>query len=180
MNRCFFLAYVLLALGAGRAAAQGPDYNFARDADFSKYKTYTWVTIESAQHLDDLTADQVMGTLETELAKKGLTQSKSDKSDLYIGYQIASGSAKQLNHYDIGSEYDPPAAGTAKTEEDAATIVHSGSLVLYMFDGARKQLVWWSVLPNVVDADASPEKKQKHLDKAVAKLLKDYPPQKKL
>jgi hypothetical protein len=179
MNRFVLLAYVLLALGAGRAAAQGPDYGFARDADFSKYKTYKWVSIESAQYLDDLTADQLMGTLEAELAKKGLTQSKSDKADLYIGYQIASGSAKQLNHYDIGSEYDPPAAGTAKTEEDAATIVHSGPLVLYMYDVARKQLVWWSVLSNAIDADAAPEKKQKHLDKAIAKLLKDYPPQKK-
>jgi hypothetical protein len=48
-----------------------------------------------------------------------------------------------------------------------------------MFDAARNQLVWWSVLPNVIAADAEPDKKQKHMDKAIAKLLKDYPPQKK-
>ncbi|HKI11178.1 MAG TPA: DUF4136 domain-containing protein [Candidatus Acidoferrum sp.] len=179
MKKCFFLACALLALGVGRVAAQGPTYGFARDADFSKYKTYKWVSIESAQYLDELTADQVLGTLETELAKKGLTQSKSDKADLYIGYQIAGGSVKQLNHYDIGSQYEPPAAATAETAGDAAITVHSGPLVLYMYDAAKKQLVWWSVLPNAIDANADPDKKQKHLDKAIAKLLKDYPPQKK-
>jgi len=45
--------------------------------------------------------DQLMGTLEMELAKKGLTKSPSDKVDLYIGYQIARANEKQLNHYDM-------------------------------------------------------------------------------
>jgi hypothetical protein len=163
----------------GRVAAQGPNYGFARDADFSKYKTYKWVSIESTQYLDELTANQVMGTIEVELGKKGLKTSPSDKADLYIGYQIASGNERQLNHYDIGSQYEPPAAATEETAGDAATTVHSGPLVLYMYDSAKKQLVWWSALPNAVDANAYPDKKQKHLDKAIAKLLKDYPPQKK-
>lgn len=179
MNKYFLLAYVLLALGVGRVAAQGPNYGFARDADFSKYKTYKWVSIESAQHLDELTADQVMGTLEAELAKKGLTKSSSDKADLYIGYQIASGNEKQLNHYDIGAPYGPVAGAATGTQGETATTVHSGPLVLYIFDSARNQLVWWGVLFNAIDADANPDKKQKHLDKAIAKLLKDYRPQKK-
>ena len=179
MKKYFLLAYVLFALGVGRVAGQGQNYGFARDADFSKYKTYKWVSIESAQRLDELTANQVMGTIEVELAKKGLTQSKSDKADLYIGYQIASDNEKQLNHYDIGSEYEPPASANAETAGEVAITVHSGPLVLYMYDLAKKQLVWWSVLPNAIDANAYPDKKQKHLDKAVAKLLKDYPPQKK-
>jgi len=179
MNKYFLLAYVLLTLGVGRVAAQGQNYGFARDADFSKYKTYKWVSIESAQRLDELTADQVMGTIEVELAKKGLKTSPSDSADLYVGFQIASGNEKQLDHYDIGSQYEPPAGATADSAGDAASTVHSGPLVLYMYDAAKKQLVWWSALPNAIDANAYPDKKQKHLDKAVAKLLKDYPPQKK-
>lgn len=179
MNKYFLLVYVLLALGAGRVAAQGQNYGFARDADFSKYKTYKWVSIESAQHLDELTADQVMGTIEVELGKKGLKMSPSDKADLYIGFQITSGNEKQLDHYDIGSEYIPPAGANADSAGGAAATVHSGPLVLYMYDAAKKRLVWWSALPNAIDASASPEKKQRHLDKAIAKLLKDYPPQKK-
>ena len=179
MNKYFLLAYVLLALGVGRVAAQGPNYGFARDADFSKYKTYKWVSIESAQHLDELTADQLIGTLGVELAKKGLTRSSSDKADLYIGYQIASDNEKQLNHYDIGAAYGSAAGASTGTAGETTTTVHSGHLLLYIYDSARNQLVWWAVLPNAIDADANPDKKQKHLDKAIVKLLKDYPPQKK-
>ncbi len=179
MKKYFLLAYVLLALAVGPVAAQNPNYGFASDANFSKYKTYKWVSIECAQYLDDLTADQLIGTLNVELAKKGLTKSPSDKADLYIGYQITSGDLKQLNHYDIGAPYEPPAGATAETAGDTATTVHSGHLVLYIFDAAKNRLVWWGVLPNAIDADANPDKKQKHMDKAVEKLLRDYPPQKK-
>jgi hypothetical protein len=173
------LACVLLALGVGRVAAQSPNYNFDSNADFSKYKSYKWVSIESAQHLDELTADQLIGTLDVELAKKGLRKSPSDKADLYIGYQIARGNPKQLDHDEIGAPYEPPAGATTGTAGETSTTVHSGPLVLYMFDAARNQLVWWSVLPDAIDADAEPDKKQKHMDKAIARLLKDYPPRKK-
>jgi hypothetical protein len=179
MNKYFFLAYLLLALGVGRVAAQNPTFGFDRDADFSKYKTYKWVSVESAQYLDELTAGQLIGTLNVALAKKGLTKSPADKVDLYIGYQIASGDLKHLNHLDTGTEYRPPAEASSETPGDAATIVHSGPLVVYMFDSANKRLVWWGVLLNAIDAGAAPEKKQKHLDSAIEKLLRDYPPQKK-
>jgi len=179
MKKYFLLVYLLLALGVGRVAAQNPNFSFDRSADFSKYKTYKWVSIESAQYLDELTAGQLIGTLNVALAQKGLTKSPSDKPDLYIGYQIATGDLKHLNHLDIGTEYAPPAEATPETPGEAATTVHSGPFVLYMFDSANKRLVWWGVLPNAIDANAAPEKKQKHLDKSIEKLLNDYPPQKK-
>ena len=179
MKKYLLLAYVLLVLGVGRVAAQSPSYSFDRNADFSKYKTYKWVSIESAQHLDELTADQLIGTLDVELAKRGLRKSPSGKADLYIGYQIARGNAKQLDHYAIGAPYEPPAEATTGTAGETASTVHSAPLLVYMFDSARNQLVWWSVLTNAIAADANPDKKQKQMDKAIAKLFRDYPPHKK-
>ena len=179
MNKCILFAFVLLTLGVGRLPAQSPNFNFARDVDFSKYKTYEWVSIASGQYLDDLTADQLAGTLDVELAKKGLKTSLSEKADLYIGYQIVRVNKKQLEHYEIGEAYQPPAGATTGTPGQAASAVHSGPLVLYMFDAATNKLVWWGALPKAIDADAEPDKKQKHMDAAIAKLLRDYPPQKK-
>ena len=179
MNKYFFLAYMLLVLGVGRLPAQSPKFDFARDADFTTYKTYRWVDIASAQHLDDLTADQLVGTLEVELAKKGLKKSPSDKADLYLGYQVVRANKKQLDHYEIGESYQPPAEATTGTPGETAPAVHSGPLVLYLYDAAKNKLVWWGISSHAIAANADPGKKQKHMDAAIAKLLKDYPPQKK-
>lgn len=177
MKKYFLLLFVLVALGAGRAAAQSVSYTFDKNADFSKFKTYKWVTIPSAQQLDELTAGQLVGTLETELAKKGLTKSKTDDADLYIGYQIASGKGKPLSNPNIGLAYGSGVGGNTASAGATTITVHSGQLVLDMYD-ASKKLVWRGVVSHSIDADAKPDKKQKHMDKAVEKLLKDYPPKK--
>ena len=45
-----------------------------------------------------------------------------------------------------------------------------------MYDAAKHELVWRGVARNTLDFKANPEKRQKNLDKAVAKLMKNYPP----
>lgn len=179
MKKWVFLLSLLLIVAVGRAAAQNASANYDKNLDFSKFKTYKWVNIENAQHLDDLTADQLAGTVETELAKKGLKKSQTDNVDLFIGYQVARGKEKQVSQYNLGATYGSAAGATSGTAGATTTVVHTGLLVLDMYDAQTKQLVWRGVVANAIDADAKPEKKQKHMDQGVAKLLKDYPPQKK-
>jgi hypothetical protein len=178
MRKHLLLASVLFTVGVGCVAAQTATNTFDKNANFSNYKTYKWVSIKDAQQLDELTADQLVGTLDVELAKKGLTKSKSDAADLYIGYQIASNGDKHLNHYAIGAAYGSTAGATSGTGGATTTTIHSGQLVLDMYDSEKKQLVWRGVVSNAIDPDAKPDKKQKHMDKAVERLLKDYPPKK--
>jgi hypothetical protein len=45
-----------------------------------------------------------------------------------------------------------------------------------MYDSANKALVWRGVMSKTIDPKAKPDKQQKNLNKAVAKLLKNYPP----
>lgn len=175
MRKCFFLACLLVTLGAGRIAAQIANPSFDGAADFSKYKTYKWVNIDNAQHLDELTADQLMGTIDVELAKKGL-KPQSENVDLYVGYQIAGGKGQNLAFYNFGAPNRPAPGASGSSTGAASSTVHSGELVLDIYDAAKKQLVWRGYVAHAVDADAKPEKKQKHMDYAVAKLLKDYPP----
>jgi hypothetical protein len=179
MRKCVFLVNLLLVVAIGCVAAQNASVNYGKNADFSKYKTYKWVNIENAQHLDDLTADQLAGTVESELAKKGLKKSQTDKADLFIGYQVGRGKEKQLSQYNVGATYGSAAGATSGTGGATTTVVHTGLLVLDMYDAETKQLIWRGVVANAIDADAKPDKKQKHMDQGVAKLLKDYPPQKK-
>jgi hypothetical protein len=56
MKRIALLVPLVLGFAVGRAAAQDVTYNFDRDTDFSKFKSYKWVDIKSAQQVDYITA----------------------------------------------------------------------------------------------------------------------------
>jgi hypothetical protein len=107
MKKNILLAMVFAVLGATPVFAQDVRYDFDKDKDFLKYKTYKWVEIKGADLPDELTQKQIMAAIETELAKKGLTRTDSDNADLYIGYQTAIGSEKQFTAYNSGWGYGP-------------------------------------------------------------------------
>jgi hypothetical protein len=185
-----FLAFVLLAVvsltfGAVGVVAQDVRYDFDKDQDFSKYKTYKWVPIKGADQPDQLTAKQITGAIDEVLAKKGLTKTDSDTADLYIGYQTAIGTEKQYTSYNTGWGYGPGWGGgwygynggmSSTTTYGSTSTVYVGQLDLSMYDPAQKELVWRGVATKTLDPKAKPDKKQKNINKAAEKLLKNYPP----
>jgi hypothetical protein len=107
MKKLSLLTLLLLVVGVSAVRAQDVRYNFAQGDDFSKYKTYKWVSIKNADQVDELTAKQITSALDAELAKKGLTKTDGDSADLYVGYQTAIGTEKELNSYNSGWGYGP-------------------------------------------------------------------------
>jgi hypothetical protein len=65
------------------------------------------------------------------------------------------------------------------TTTGQTTTIYIGQLALDMYDSANRDLVWRGVASKTLDPKAKPEKQEKNLKKAVAKLLKNYPPGKK-
>jgi hypothetical protein len=55
--------------------------------------------------------------------------------------------------------------------------IYVGQLAVDMNDSRSDTLVWRGVASKTIDPMAKPDKGQKNLAKAVAKLLKNYPPQ---
>ena len=129
------------------------------------------------EKLSDLGDRQFKAAVDAELAKKGLTKVDSDDASLYIVYQAALQQEKQDTSYN-GWGYGPGwrgYGGTGITTGQTATI-HVGAVDLDMYDVAKKQVVWEGTASKTLDSKAKPEKQQKNLNKAVAKLLKNYPP----
>jgi len=60
-----------------------------------------------------------------------------------------------------------------------STTINVGTLVLDLYDPATKQLVWTGKATKTFDPSKDQEKNQKNLDKAMLKLLKNYPPTQK-
>jgi hypothetical protein len=169
-----------IVMGAGGTAwAQDVSYNALPGADFTKFKTYRWVTIEGAQRPDQITDQQIMQAIDAELARKGLTKTDGDQADLYVGYQVALDKEKRVDSYSTGGMgwgwYGYGNWGMESTHATTSTI-HVGTLALDMYAAAAKQLVWRGMASKTLDPKANPEKRQKNIAKAVAKLLKKFPP----
>lgn len=185
MTRIVFFAMAIVLFAGGSTLGQDVRYNFDKNADFSKYKTYKWVPIKNAQKLNDLVEKQIREALDTELATKGLTKVESDDANLYMGYQTAVGTEKEFTSYNTGWGYGPgwyyggwygPHGMTSSTTYGSTSTIYTGQLDLDMYDSAAKDLVWRGTVSKTIDPNAKPEKQQKNLAKAVKKLLKNYPP----
>jgi hypothetical protein len=133
-------------------------------------KTYTWVTVGGSEHPDQIMAAQIKQAIEAQLSAKGLTKTDGT-SDLELEYwvevqperlSIANGSDMGMG-VGGGLRYAPTTSPATET------------LHLYAYDAATKQAVWHATATRPVDQNPKPEKRQKNIDKIVAKLLKNYP-----
>lgn len=175
-----------LALVGTTVHAQDVGYNFMPGTDFSKFKTYRWVKIEGVQTPDDITDAQIKQAIDAQLALKGLTKTDAENADVFIGYRVALDQEKQLNAYTSGGyggwgwggPYRGYGYGGGMTTATTTTIT-VGTLSLDMYDPAVKQLVWRGTASKTVDANAKPDKRTKNLNKAMTKMLKNYPPKAK-
>ena len=177
----------LLLMTVGSALCQDVRYNYDKGTDFSKFKTYKWVLIKDAQMPNDIVDKQIKSTIDSQLLTKGLTAVDTDNADLFLGYQTAVGSEKQFTSFSTGMGpgwgygggwYGGGwyGAGGMSTTTGQTTTIYVGQLVLDMYNPAGKDLVWRGTVSKTLDPKAKPDKQQKNLNKAVAKLLKNYPP----
>jgi hypothetical protein len=185
MRKISFIWMALLLMVASTAFAQDVRYNFDKDTDFSKFKTYKWVVLKNATQPDDLTDKQIKDSIDAQLATKGLSKVDTDDANLYVGYQAAIGTEKQFTSYDSGWGYGPGwygrgwyGGGGGMTTGQTSTI-YNGQLAVDMYNSAGHTLVWRGVVSKTLDPKAKPEKRQKNLTKALTKLFKNYPPKAK-
>ena len=165
------LGILLVLLACSGSMAQDVTTNSMPGVDFSKYHTYKWMTIQGATYPNQIVDAQIKSSVDSQLAAKGLTKTDGDKADLYIGYQASIDHERQWNAYGTGGFR----WGGGMANATSSTIA-IGSLVLDMYDPSTKQLVWTGRVTKTLDPSANQEKKQKNLDKAMQKLLKNYPP----
>jgi len=175
----------LLVLLLVATAAVSPDvrYNFDKGADFAKFKTYKWVFLKDAQRVNDLADKQIKAAVDAELARKGLTKVDAESADLYIGYQAGVTQEKEFTSISSDWGYGPGwyrggwyTGGGMSTTTGQTLTIYVGQLALDMYDSANHNLVWRGLASKTIDVKAKPDKQQRNLAKAVAKLLRNYPP----
>ena len=127
---------------------------------------------------DQLINQEIKRAVDEQLAQKGLTRVDRN-ADLQVGYHAATHQEVNLNLFGSGwggRGYGGPWDGSVTGQTSTISV---GTLVVDLYDPARKQLVWRGDATKTIDLKKDPDKNYRNLQKAMAKLFKNYPPQPK-
>jgi len=173
---------VLLFLLACTSGDPEVRYNFDKGVDFSKFKTYKWVTLQNPPALDGVWDAQIRNSVDTALARKGLAKIDADTADVYIGYQAGTDKETQFTSYKTnwgyGSGWAPGNwyGNVAGVTAAQTTTIYTGQLAIDVYDSSNHSLVWRGVASKSIDPKATRGKQQRNVAKAVQALLRNYPP----
>ena len=178
--RTAFVAAIALAF-VGACSAQKVRYNYLPGTDFSKYKTYRWEKIQNVEYPNQILDERIMRSIDSQLSSKGFSRIETGTPDLLAIYQAAVNKERQWSYYDSGWGWGGwggwgawgggPMTGSSWT-------IHVGTLNLDFYDPAIKKQVWRGAATKSLDPPEDPNKLQGRIDKAMKKLLKNFPPKK--
>jgi hypothetical protein len=166
-----------LALASATASAQKVTYDYDKGTDFAKIRTYAWAHTQ-VEVQDELNHRRIVAAVDSQLSAKGLTRvQEGGMADVLVAY--GAGFERNLAINGSSSDWGGPfyrgsRTGSARTEE-----IVTGTLAVGMIDPETKAVVWRGTATRDLDPNASPEKRDKNVNKAVAKMFEKYPPRQK-
>lgn len=142
------------------------DYDHA--TNFNQVKTYSWSKVHTANSIWD---DRVKDAIDKELAK-GWTRVPSGGDVAVVAVEKTSIHQRYDTFYDgFGGWRRWGGIGDSTTTVDNYKV---GTLIVSMFNGNSKQLIWRGTSSS--DLSANPDKNTKKLDQDVQKMFKHFPP----
>lgn len=183
--RTHALTFLLIATFPIGTFAQKVDVGYDKGVDFQKFKTYAWAE-PSMPPTRPLLYAKVADTVDYELEQKGLSRVERD-GDLIL---VPAGGMEFGLNMPAGTPILPtyggaPPAVNATMWTGATTggnlmapYVPEGTLALTFVDRVGNQVVWSGTVKEKLDIEQK-DKSLKRIDKAIAKLLKKFPPPKK-
>lgn len=183
----FFGALLTVLVLAQTTIAQvKSDYD--KEADFSKFKTYTFAGWQenSDKILNEFDKKRILDALRSEFSKKGMEVVESGGDAIITLFIVVNEKTSTTAYTDFnggmgyggrwgwgyGGGMGMASATTTYTESD----YKEGTLVVDMYDTSEKQLIWQGVLTSTVNEN--PKKREKSIPKKIKKLMKRYPPKK--
>lgn len=170
-----FIRTYLLVLLLVSCAPIHVNYDYEKQTDFTKYKTYNYYSdIESG--LSELDTKRLLNALDEALSLKGLTL--SDNPDFYIDITSSEFQNSQRNSVGVG------VGGSGRNVGGGISIglpigqpKLSRQIVFDFHDEKGIGLFWQAVSESGYNPNASPEQKEARMKSIVEKVLKGYPPQ---
>ena len=169
------LAMSFLLVVAGAVSAQQVTYNFMPGVDFTQFHTYKWVEIPGGIHPNQIVDQEIKQAVNSTLAGEGFTMVTGDaKADLYVGYQCFIQQQRQWNAWGMGGGLRWGGMGSA-----TSSTIDNGTLAVDFYNPTSQELLWRGSAAQTLDPSGNQNKNMQKLDKAMNKLLKNFPPPQK-
>jgi hypothetical protein len=186
--RALLLCFVLLPAAV---FAQKVNVDYDREADFTKYKTFAYQVCHRAEN--PLVDKRIVTELKSRVANEGLSLAETNP-DVNVTYHSSTSEEFAIDTttwgygfgtgwywgHDGGGYFGRGgylgSAGPATTTTTVRRYTR-GTLVIDIWDARTNELLWRGTATDIVSDN--PEKNEKKLNKAMEKLFKKYPPEKR-
>jgi uncharacterized protein DUF4136 len=174
VQRAVLVLMGMMLLFAGNSSAQQVKTDYDRNADFGKYKTFSWEEVKTQDPLD---VDRIKSSVNAALTAKGWTQVASGGDVSVISIQTTQNQQTLNTFYDgFGGgwgwrRFGGGGFGDATTTTETYRV---GTLVVDLFDSKTKTLLWRGTSSDTLSNNS--DKNIKNLDKGVEKMFKKFPP----
>lgn len=154
-------------------------YDYDKQTDFAKYKTYAFSEDSQKLPVGDLNRNRIMSAVDAEMAAKGF--SKSDSPDVLIDMHVRAEQKTEAVANTTGpGYYGGPwrygyGGGFSTTTINYNDYIE-GTLFINMVDAAKQQIVWQGRATKTLDENATAEKRDKNIKYAVQQIFSKYPP----
>ena len=154
-------------------------HDFDPDANFEGYKTFSWmenpeVEAENNTQSSPFVNKRIRENIDKELAGKGLAR-QDNGGDLLVIYYLNGKQVTEIMKTSYGRA-DLWAQSRVGGGDAIVTDIHEGMIIIDFIDSKLKNLVWRGTAENSMKADASNEEIYNTIDKAIKKVLGEYPP----
>jgi len=155
-------------------SAQKVSHDFDKQADFGAIKTFAFK--QGTPSGNSLVDNRITSAIAGALAGRGMTRVDAD-ADVYVVTHLTFDKEKDFTAYSTG--YGPYGwywgAGWETTEVRVREIL-MGTLVIDLVDAKKGAVIWRGMGVKEVKPHAKASKIDKNVNTTVAKILKNYPP----
>jgi hypothetical protein len=172
MKRTKLVAAGVALICATGAFAQQVKTDYDHKANFSQYRTFSF---EKIQTPDPLWVDRIKGAISNSLTAKGWMQVASGGDAAVVAIDIDKPHETLNTFYDgFGGGWGWRWGGGLGETTTTVDTYEVGTLVVDLFDGKTKQLLWRGSSSATLSNKA--DKNTKELDKGVQKMFEHFPP----
>lgn len=156
-------------------------YDYDKQADFSKYKTYTISEETMKMGVNQLNRDRIIAAVEAEMAAKGFT--KGENADVILDIRVKGEEVQTATATTSGGPYGYGYGRWGYGGGFSTTTVNydkyvEGTMFITLIDRANEKIVWQGTGTKALEENSSAQKREENINYAVKQIFTNYPPKK--